>query len=274
MSKQTEDTVQAHWTKPGLLGRIETALKEMGRDPERLSPEILATVEHLHSGGLATTRDQAELLSLTPESRVLDVGCGTGGPARFLADKYGCRVDGIDLTPEFVEVGQELTRRCGLSDRVSLRVGNALDLPYANQRFDVVWCQNVTMNISDKARFLAGVHRVLKPGGLFTSTEFSTGSGGDLIYPVPWAYDASISFLDPEDVMRAQLEDAGFKIRDWINYTDTVIQGLSKQASATDKLTNRLALGDDTQERQRNAQRNLSEGRLVYWMICATATSP
>ena len=127
------------------------------------------------------------------------------------------------------------------------------------------------MNIADKATFLASVHRVMKPGGIFTSTEFSTGSGGDLIYPVPWAYDASISFLDPEDVMRTQLEEAGFEIRDWINYTDTVIQGLAKQASTTNRLTNRLAFGDDTQERQRNTQRNLSEGRLVYWMICATA---
>ena len=271
MSERTE-TVQAHWTRPGLLTRIDTVLREMGHDPEKLNPEILATVEHLHSGGLATTRDQAELVSLTPESRVLDVGCGTGGPARYLADKYGCRVDGIDLTPEFVEVGQELTRRCGLSDQVTLRVGNALDLPYPDQSFDVVWCQNVTMNIADKATFLASIYRVLKPGGLFTSTEFSTGSGGDLLYPVPWAYDASINFLDPEHVMRSRLEAAGFRIRDWINYTDTVIQGLGKQASATGTLTNSLALGEDAQERQRNTQRNLIEGRIVYWMISAAAS--
>ena len=135
---ETTDNVQAHWTRPGLLARIDAVLREMGHDPEKLSPEILSTVEHLHSGGMATTRDQASLISITPDSRVLDVGCGTGGPARYLADKFGCRVEGVDLTPEFVEVGQELTRRCGLSDLVALRVGNALELPYPDGRFDVV----------------------------------------------------------------------------------------------------------------------------------------
>jgi SAM-dependent methyltransferase len=261
--------VQAHWTRPGLLARIEAVLAEMGHDPQELDPDILATVEHLHSGGLATTRDQADRIPLTPDSRVLDVGCGTGGPARYLAQKYGCRVEGIDLTPEFIETGEELTRRCGLADRVSLRVGDALDLPYPDETFDVVWCQNVTMNIEAKARFLAGVFRVLKPGGLFTSTEFSIRPGADLHYPVPWAYDASISFIDPENDMRDQFETAGFRICDWINYTEAAVQGLERQANSTSKLTNRLVLGDDTQERQRNAQRNLIEGRLVYWMITA-----
>ena len=78
-----------------------------------------------------------------------------------------------------------VTKRCKLADRVKLRLGNALDLPYSDQTFDVVWCQNVTMNIADKAGLLAGVYRVLKPGGLFTATEYSVGRGGDIIFPVP-----------------------------------------------------------------------------------------
>src|SRR6266567_6614325 len=204
--------VQAHWTRPGVLARIEAALTELGHDPQKLTPEILATVEHLHSGGLATTRDQAKRIALAEDSRVLDVGCGIGGPARYLAHTYGCRVDGIDLTPELIEAGRVLTERCQLGDRVALQIGNALDLSYPDQTFDVVWCQNVTMNIADKAGFLAGVYRVLKPGGLFTATEYSVGPGGDIIFPVPWASDASINFLDPEDVMRARYHTAGFRI--------------------------------------------------------------
>src|SRR5438876_2794444 len=172
MAERTED-VQAHWTRPGVLARIDAALTELGHDPQNLSPEILATLEHLHSGGLATTRRQANRIAVTEDSRVLDVGCGIGGPARYLAHTYGCRVDGIDLTPELIETGRVLTERCKLADRVVLQVGNALDLPYPDQTFDVVWCQNVATNISDKAGLLAGVYRVLKPGGLFTSTEYS-----------------------------------------------------------------------------------------------------
>jgi SAM-dependent methyltransferase len=145
MAERTAD-VQAHWTRPGVLARIDAALTELGHDPENLSPEILATVEHLHSGGLATTRDQAKRIAVTDDSRVLDVGCGIGGPARYLAHNYGCRVEGIDLTPELIETGRVLTERCKLADRVVLQVGNALDLPYPDQAFDVVWCQNVSMN--------------------------------------------------------------------------------------------------------------------------------
>jgi sarcosine/dimethylglycine N-methyltransferase len=84
MAERIED-VLAHWTRPGVLARIDAALTEVGHDPQNLSPEILATVEHLHSGGVATTRDQAKRVSITDESRVLDVGCGIGGPARYLA---------------------------------------------------------------------------------------------------------------------------------------------------------------------------------------------
>jgi sarcosine/dimethylglycine N-methyltransferase len=179
--------VQVHWTRPGVLARIDAALTELGHNLQNLNPEILATLEHLHSGGSATTRDQAKRVSITEDSRVLDVGCGIGGPARYLAHRFGCRVDGIDLTPELVETGRVLTERCKLADRVVLQVGNALQLPYSDQTFDAVWCQNVTMNIADKAAFLAGVYRVLKRGGLFTATEYSVGPEATLFsrYPGP-----------------------------------------------------------------------------------------
>ena len=251
------------------LAEVDAALTELGHDPQNLSPEILATLEHLHSGGLATTRRQANRIAVTEDSRVLDVGCGIGGPARYLAHTYGCRVDGIDLTPELIETGRVLTERCKLADRVVLQVGNALDLPYPDQTFDVVWCQNVAMNISDKAGLLEGAYRVLKPGGLFTSTEYSVGAGGDIIFPVPWAYDSSINFLEPADVMRARYQMAGFRILEWVNYSNVVIEHYEKMLRSPPQLTNRLIFGDDAPERQRNSQRNLIEGRAIYWMITA-----
>src|SRR6266576_4755828 len=146
--------VQAHWTRPGVLARIDAALTELGHDPQNLNPEILATLEHLHSGGSATTRDQAKRVSITEDNRVLDVGCGIGEPARYLVHRFGCRVDGIDLTRELVETGKVLTERCKLADRVVLQVGNALELPYPDQTFDVVWCQNVTRRMSTGAEII------------------------------------------------------------------------------------------------------------------------
>src|SRR5215510_5980855 len=256
MAERTAD-VQAHWTRPGVLARIDAGLAELGQDPQILTPEILAT------------REQAKRIAVTKDSRVLDVGCGIGGPARYLAHTYGCWVDGIDLTPELIETGRVLTQRCKLADRVALCVGNALELPYSEQTFDVVWCQNVAMNIADKAGLFAGVYRVLKPGGLFTSTEYSVGPGGDIIFPVPWAYDASINFLDPEDMMRARYHTAGFRILECMNYSNTVIEHYERMLSAPPKLTSRLIFGDDAPERQRNSQRNLIERRTIYWMITA-----
>ena len=232
MAERTAD-VQAHWTRPGVLARIDAALTELGHDPQKLTPEILAAVEHLHSGGLATTREQAKRIALTEDSR------------------------GV------------LTERSKLFDRVVLQIGNALDLPYPDQTFDVVWCQNVAMNIADKDGLFAGVYRALKPGGLFTSTEYSVGPGGDIIFPVPWAYDASINFLDPEDVMRERYHTAGFRILECMNYSNTVIEHYERMLSAPPKLTSRLIFGDDAPERQRNSQRNLIERRTIYWMITA-----
>jgi 2-polyprenyl-3-methyl-5-hydroxy-6-metoxy-1,4-benzoquinol methylase len=120
MAERTAD-VQAHWTRPGVLARIDAALTELGYDPENLSFETLETVEHLHSGGFATTRDQAHRIAVTEDSRVLDVGCGIGGPARYLAHRYGCRVEGIDLTPELVETGKVLTERCPATPKIGSR---------------------------------------------------------------------------------------------------------------------------------------------------------
>jgi ubiquinone/menaquinone biosynthesis C-methylase UbiE len=103
---------------------------------------------------------------------------------RHATSRIGMAAEWTASTPELIETGQILTERCGLSGRVVLQIGDALDLPYPDKAFDVIWCQNVTMNISDKARFLAEVYRMLTPGGLFTSTEFSIGPGGDILYPL------------------------------------------------------------------------------------------
>ena len=262
-------SVQEHWTRKGTLARIDSVLREMGHDPETVTPEILSGAEHLHAGGLTTTKDQAEKLKLGPDTRVLDIGCGIGGPARYLAHTYGCLVGGIDLTPELIETGEVLTRRTGLEGKVTLGIGDALALEFPDQSFDVVWCQNVTMNIADKAGFLAEAYRVLKPGGTFTSTEFSLGPGGDVIYPVTWAYDASMNFLDTDAEMCAQFEKAGFRIRDWTEYTGNVLGALGQAAPPPAKMSNHLVFGADAAERSANSRRNMIEKRILYWMITA-----
>src|SRR5438067_5016205 len=145
----SDNAVETHYSRGGLYDTILAALKAAGKDIDHLTPDDLAPVDEFHGGQRPATVRLAELVGFTGAERVLDVGSGLGGPSRFLAWRYGCRVSGIDLTAEFVGVAERLTRLTGLTDRVDYRQGNALDLPFADGGFDVVWSQNAAMNIAD-----------------------------------------------------------------------------------------------------------------------------
>jgi ubiquinone/menaquinone biosynthesis C-methylase UbiE len=99
-------------------------------------------------------------LHLEPGVTVLDVGCGLGGPARFLAATYGCHVTGIDLSQPFIEAARMLTERSGLADRVTFLQTNALELPFADAFFDHAWTQHAAMNIADRVGFYAAIYPV------------------------------------------------------------------------------------------------------------------
>ncbi len=120
----------AHYGGDGLLARIEAALAAAGRDPLRPGREDLAGFDEFHGGGRASTRELASAAGCGPGMRVLDVGCGIGGPARTLADEFGCRVSGIDLTPAFVATASALSERMGFADRTEFRVADATRLPF------------------------------------------------------------------------------------------------------------------------------------------------
>ena len=124
---------------------------------------------------------------LLPGSRVLDIGSALGGPARHFAEMFGAHVTGIDLTQEYVDVANELTRRCGLAERAVFRQASALDLPFTRNSFDRASLIHVGMNIADKATLFAEVRRVLEPGALFVVYDIMKVGNGDVPYPMPWA---------------------------------------------------------------------------------------
>ncbi len=198
--------VVEHYGTGSLRQTVETALRRAGLDAPTLSWSDFAPLDQFHVRGLAATKELAAALPLTPETHVLDVGSGLGGPARFLAATTKCRVTGIDLSAAFVEVATMLAERAGLADRVTYREANALDLPFADASFDHAWTQHVAMNIADRARLYGEIHRVLKPGGRLAIYDVAKGDGGDLIFPVPWARVPEISFLVTPDAMRAALK--------------------------------------------------------------------
>jgi len=146
-----------------------------------------------------------------PAQHLLDIGSGIGGPARYFARRFGCRVTGIDLTPEFCAVAQQLTQLLGLDDRVGFHVGDALSMPFADASFDGAYSMNVSMNIADKAGLYREIHRVLRPGGWLLLSELAAGDGRALDFPTPWARSADCSFLSSADETRQGLLDAGFE---------------------------------------------------------------
>src|SRR5438132_14093015 len=157
-----DNPVEAHYTSRSLGEAILDALKTAGKDLDQLTPDDLAPVDEFHGGQRPATIRLAELVSFAGTERVLDVGSGLGGPSRYLAWRYGCRVSGVDLTAEFVRVAEMLTGLTGLVGQVDYRQGSALDLPFADTSFDVVWSQNVSMNIADRERLYAEMRRVLQ----------------------------------------------------------------------------------------------------------------
>ena len=208
----TERDVAQHYTHGSLERTILDALAASGKDVERLAPADLAPVDEFHIGGRQATIEFAGQLGLRRGMRLLDIGSGIGGPARYFAHEHGCDVTGIDLTEEYVRVAGALARRVGLSEGVSFRQCSALSLPFDANTFDGAYMLHVGMNISDKAALCAEIRRVLKPGGAFGIYDVMRTNDGELKFPVPWAARPDTSFVADVATYRRLLQTAGFVI--------------------------------------------------------------
>jgi SAM-dependent methyltransferase len=266
MSDHAED-VERHYGRGGLLARILAALQAAGKDIDNLTPDDLAAVDEFHSRRRLATEELAAMLAPRPGELLLDVGSGLGGPSRYLAGVCGCRVSGVDLTAEFVETATELTRRVGLAGQVEFRQGSALALPFADKSFDLAWSQNVVMNIQDRPRLYAELHRVLKSGGRLAIQDITLGPAGDPHYPVPWANEPSISFLRTPAETRALLEAASFTVIAWEDKTAAaIVESEAERARIVENSAPRPPLGlhlviADMGAKMANSLRNQKEGR-------------
>jgi ubiquinone/menaquinone biosynthesis C-methylase UbiE len=267
MSEGHDDSsVGAHYGRGDLATRILEALHAAGKDPDALAPEDLTPVDQLHVRGRGATLELARLAGITPGMRVLDVGGGLGGPARTLASEFGCTVEVLDLTEEFCHAGRALTARTRLDDRVSFRHGNALEMPCPDAGFDVAWMQHSSMNIPDKERLYAEIHRILRPGGRLALHEILAGPVSPIHLPVPWARDPALSHLLPPETLRTLLRDSGFEELAWIDETATALRWQQERLAASPAepppLGPHLVFGDDFGEMLRNQVRNLNERRI------------
>jgi ubiquinone/menaquinone biosynthesis C-methylase UbiE len=259
----TQDVARQYETG-GLLDRILTALQAAGKDIDHLTIDDLAPLDEFHSRRRRATEELALMLAPSASDHVLDMGSGLGGPSRYLAATYGCRVSGIDLTPAFVATAQALTQRLGLAERVDFRQGSVLDLPFPDASFDLAWTQNVAMNIADRPRWYGEIHRVLKPGGRLAIQDVAQGPGGPIVFPVNWADRPEISFLRTPEETRAMLEAAGLEVLQWIDNTEAAVAEAAAARAAPGPLPVlgiHLVVGESFREKMRNSNRNQAENR-------------
>jgi ubiquinone/menaquinone biosynthesis C-methylase UbiE len=265
---QTEQKVAKHYGREGLEGAILDALRASGKDIDHLSPADLSPVDEMHLGWAPQTTALAKELALRPGTHLLDIGAGLGGPARYFASAHGVRSTGIDLTREFVEVAQSLTRRCGLAERVSFKEASALALPFSDESFDVATIIHVGMNIADKAKVFTEARRVLRPGGRFGIYDVMRVGDGELPFPMPWAATAETSFVEPPETYRRLLAAAGFAIEKERNRRDFVLELAREMREreakyGTPPLGPHIVMGPERQQRMDNLMRTLEHGTIA-----------
>jgi len=263
-----EDAVISQYARGDILESILQALKSQGKDLTKLTAVDLAPVDEFHIRGREATIELADLAALRPGLRVLDVGSGLGGSVRYLAAEHGCRAAGIDLTEEYVQAATALTTLVGLEHAVAFHWGSALAMPFPDESFDVVWTEHAQMNIADKHAFYRELARVLARGGRLVFHDVFKGAGGPLHFPVPWANDASISFLADVEEARAAITNAGLKVSHWEDVTqrslDWIVGALERsQQAGRSPLGLHMLMGDNARNKSTNNVANLRERRTL-----------
>ncbi len=215
-------TVQEHYEQSdsgsALVEGIRQTLAEIPAGP--VSATRFAAFDHFHVRGLQASAELADLADIHEGMTVLDAGSGLGGPARYLAERFGCKVMGIDLTTSFVTAARMLTERAGLGQRVEFQVGNLLELPFPDASFDLIWTQHVVMNIQDRDTLYSELHRVLKSAGRLVFYDIFAGDGAEEPYfPVPWAAIRENSHLLTHAETVTCMEQAGFAVPVWNDVT-------------------------------------------------------
>jgi len=262
MSGRVED----HYANPDIVPRILAAVRQVNGADAPITPDMLAPLDHFHGRGVLATREMVAMLSPQKGDRVLDIGCGIGGPARWIAARIGCHVTGVDLTQAFCDAAVVLNAITGLAERVRIMQGNALALPLPDDAFDRAYTQNVVMNIADKRGMYREALRVLRRGGILALSNVCAGPNGDPYFPVPWAATAATSFLTTPDATHDDLRAVGFEIMQFRETTQSVLADQIKdrqrmETTGLPPLGVHLIIGDRARQYRINSARSLEDGR-------------
>jgi ubiquinone/menaquinone biosynthesis C-methylase UbiE len=277
MSK--ENNVEDHYSHPSLLALIKEGLKKQGKSLVNLTLDDIAPIDEFHIGGRQASVDFFSQLSFDRSMNVLDLGCGLGGPARFVAKEFGCSVAGVDLTTDYVNAGNELSKWVGLELKVKLQQGSILDLPFHAGSFDVIYMMHVGMNIHEKEHLAKEAFRVLKPRGVFGIYDVMRIGEGDVQYPVPWATTEKTSALEKPEQYQAHLSAAGFSplsIRERGDFAQEFFEKMAKNmgdVAGPPPLGLHVLMGDNAKEKASNVLSMIKGGLLAPVELIALKVS-
>ena len=261
-----EKAVNEHYGISGILDSILKGLESSGKNLNTLEPSDLAPIDEFHTRGKESTIEIAQLAQIQSHHNVLDVGCGLGGSARYIATQHGCSVMGVDLTDEYIDVANKLTEFVSLTDKVSFKQASALELPFPSENFDIVWTEHTQMNISDKEKFYAELSRVLKPNGRLVFHDVF-GTENTPHYPTPWAEHASLSALCTQNEAKTIIEKSNLVVDKWIDKSIESMKFFKEmvkkaETSGPPPLGFHLLMGSTVKTKLLNQARNLEENRV------------
>lgn len=259
-------SIENHYLKEGLYDDIINRLKEQNIDLAKVKRSNIAGVDEFHVRGAAVSKELAESIDIKDLS-ILDVGCGLGGPCRMLADEYNCEATGIDLSHEYIRTAGKLSELVNLNSKTTFIQGDATQLPFDNNTFDVVWTQHVQMNIPNKKKFYSEINRVLKAGGHFLFYDILKKGDDEIIYPMPWASSPNLSFLFKMEEMDAILNELGLAKKEYTNQTQAGINFFNALVAklkefGPPKMGLNVLMGDTTKPKLMNLLNHLKSGQL------------
>jgi len=200
---------ESHFYHPGKIDKILAILDGFDLDTGKLSIRDIAGADEFYVRGTEVSKELAREIYLH-RAKVLDVGCGAGGTCRMLAVDFGCRVTGIDINLEYIRTAEKLSELTGLSNKTVFIQANALDLPFDDGSFDIIWAHHIQMDISDKKKFFSEIRRVLNNEGAFVFYDVFKKELAHNPAPALRINNSATNFLESFQSIDKILLDLGF----------------------------------------------------------------
>jgi sarcosine/dimethylglycine N-methyltransferase len=215
-SSEADAFYQAIWGGQDIHIGLYQGVDEPIADASRRTVETMAT----------------RLVGIDATTRILDLGAGYGGSARYLADRFGCHVTCLNLSETQNALNRTLTAEAGLNDRVRVVYGDFENIPEPDDSFDIVWSQDAILHSGNRTRVLDEVRRVLVKGGQFIFTDPMQSDNCPDAVLQPILDRIQLATLSSFGFYRAELGARGFDETDTEDLTDQLRMHYSRVGQA------------------------------------------